>query len=100
MIGEIIDALEEYFKDEEDILSDCLMYLNSCVLVNDDIKKIKDTLYNHERCNFCGTKLAIYHYKEPHDIGDGHTYYEVLTDEYCPNCDGLKNDCYEDNYYD
>lgn len=81
---EIIDAICEYYKDDESSLVDCLMYLRN--KINDFYINtiINQTLNEMNRCIDCGTKLELYYYKEWHpEINTS----ETLADIYCPHCD-------------
>lgn len=41
-------------------------------------------LNEHDRCIYCGAKLAIYRGREYHSEVDA---YEPFCEKYCPNCD-------------
>lgn len=73
MRTEVLEALEEYYKDDIEILVDCLRYLGE-----DD--KVDDLGY----CAVCGSKLIEYSFREYHSEVDA---YENLCELCCPNCD-------------
>ena len=90
MYSEVLDAIHAYFLVDEEIEVDCLRYLASlqynstlaCQLGAEADYKINQM----GRCEKCGEKFQIAHYKEPHpEIGPG--CYEDMTEPYCPNCD-------------
>jgi hypothetical protein len=88
MINEIIDALEDYFNDE-DIVTDCLIYLDGAIRGDRFAPRIiSDWFENHDRCNCCGMKLFAYTYQEPHPELDGCPC-ETLTEMLCLNCDKI-----------
>ena len=70
---EILEALKEYYKDNINVLIDCLSYLKE-----DD--EITDMGY----CSECGAKLITISYREYHPEVDA---YETLYDIACPVCD-------------
>lgn len=70
---EVLEALQSYYKDNEDILVDCLLYLDE-----------SDELYNMGYCPNCGTKLEEFHYREYHPEVDA---YEEFCELCCPQCD-------------
>lgn len=84
MYGEIIEAITNYYKDNEDIAADCLLYLKNHSNNHYMSDFINKTLNEMDRCIDCGTKLEICYYKEWHpEIG----VFENLADIYCPHCD-------------
>lgn len=85
---EVLEAVEEKFKNDEEILIDCLVYLahlgDEITQVNGVEYKAMDALQRMERCPHCGTKYEVMYYKEYHPEVDA---YEDMADMYCPNCD-------------
>ena len=77
MRNEVLEALEEYYKNDIEILVDCLRYL-----------KEDDKVDNLGYCTECGAKLTEYHYREYHPEVDA---YENMIDLCCPNCDFINN---------
>ena len=77
MRNEVLEALEEYYKNDIEILVDCLRYL-----------KEDDKLYDLGYCAECGAKLIVCHYREYHPEVDA---YENMSDLCCPNCDFINN---------
>lgn len=89
MYPEIIEALKEYWKNDADILADCLVHL---VNISDTPKMrydIEDELAKMGRCIKCGTKLICDEWKEYRS--EVNTY-EIMRDCICPNCEEVKND--------
>lgn len=70
---EILEALEEFYKNDEEILIDCLRYLGE-----------DDEVFQRGYCTNCGAKLISVSYKEYHPEVDA---YEILYDIACPVCD-------------
>lgn len=81
---EIIEAIEEYYKDDEDILVDCLVYLSK-----NHNKKLsylaQDKLEEMDRCSECGSKLVPHTYEEHHTELFGNPI-EYITELVCTNC--------------
>lgn len=83
MSSEIIEAVESYHKDDEDMIAECMLYL---VCANwKGRSPFWDWLESHNRCIHCGSKLKQQAYKEPHPELDGE-WYETLYKLYCPVC--------------
>ena len=90
MLPEVLEAIEEYFKNDEDVLTDCWLYLESLA---DDKKKVnqlvvnaENKLYDMGRCPNCGSPMQTYKYLEPHTELDGCPM-EEMYEKYCPDCD-------------
>ena len=87
MYSAIFDSLHDYFANNEDILADCLLYLNNLndedlkIIQNESIKYLKKL----NRCVNCGSKLVIYTYRQLHSELDGQQY-EIMNELMCPNC--------------
>lgn len=82
MSYEIIEAIEAYYKNDEDMIADCMLWL----LYGTDRANVWQWLVDHDRCDVCGSKLKQRAYKEPHnEIGNG--VYETLYEWYCPECE-------------
>lgn len=91
MYPEIVEALKSHWKDNEDILADCLIHL---VNISDTPKMrydIEDELANMGRCIKCGTKLEYHEWKEKHPEVSPDVY-EIMRELFCPNCEGVNND--------
>ena len=90
MVSEVMEAVEEYFKDNEDVFVDCLLYLKGLYsgtqMSYQLFSAVTDKLEKMKRCPKCGEKLEWYHYQEPHDELDGCPM-EDMYEPYCPNCD-------------
>lgn len=80
---EILEAITDYFKDDEDIMADCLIYLSKITPSNFSYSCI-DELIKRNRCTHCGMKLVEYCYKEYHPEVDA---YEDRCELVCPSCD-------------
>lgn len=81
---EVLEALKEYYKDNEEILIDCLRYLEE-----------DNEVFEMGYCSECGTKLIEFHYKEYHSEVDA---YENLCELCCPNCDFINGPPEEGDY--
>lgn len=78
---EIMDALTDFYNNDEDIISDCVMWLNR------NCKNFHSSwIENNNRCERCGMKLEEYNYKEYYSEIDG-TPIEEISELLCPNCD-------------
>lgn len=90
MLGEVIEAIETYYCDDKDVMIDCLLYLMNATSREEDVAKIEKWMIDHHRCYRCGAELAQSEYREYHpEVGYG--VYEVLYEEYCPECGGLND---------
>lgn len=78
---EIIEAVTEYYKEDEDILTGCLAYLSNVPFFG---VYTDDELESRGRCKSCGTKLIEYTYQEYHSEVDA---YEDRCELVCPECD-------------
>lgn len=85
MHDEVIEAVLEYYKDDEETAVDCLIYLSSlkCLPLAVHAEVAIDSM---GRCPVCGCKLERYTHRELHTELD-EPCYETLTEVYCPNCD-------------
>lgn len=84
MFSEIIEAIEEYYKDDEILIAECMLYLAGAKWKG--YSPFCEWLNNHGRCWHCGAKLTQRAYKEPHpEVGEG--VYETLYENYCPICE-------------
>lgn len=70
---EILEALEEFYKNDEEVLIDCLRYLEE-----------DDEVFQRGYCPNCGTELIAISYREYHPEVDA---YETLYETVCPECD-------------
>lgn len=86
MHHEVIEAVVEYYKDDEELMAQCLAYLHSIrVFSLACCAAIK--LQDMGRCPRCGCKLGKCTHKEYHSEVDEPPRYEIITEEYCPECD-------------
>lgn len=80
---EIIDAICAYYKDDEDTMVDCLVYLKD-EIDNSHIRcLIEEILVNMDRCFGCGAKLEFVRLEEWHSEVNAS---ETFLESYCPNC--------------
>ena len=79
----IMEAITEYYKDDPDVVADCLVYLR--IYGGSHMgRKAKDKIEDMNRCIDCGTPLEIMYYKDWHpEVGT----FEEMADIYCPCCD-------------
>lgn len=70
---EILEALEEFYKNDEEILVDCLRALGE-----------DDRVFKMGYCPNCGAKLISVSYREYHSEVDA---YEILSETVCPECE-------------
>lgn len=83
---EILEAITDYFKGDEDIMADCLIYLSK-ITPSDFSYSCLDELIERDRCTNCGSKLMEYSYKEYHPEIEGDIKFENMCKLVCPNCD-------------
>ena len=85
MHDEVIEAVCNYYEDNQDTAADCLLYLASlkCLPLAVHAQVQLDAM---GRCTTCGCKLERYTHRELHTELD-EPCYETLTEVYCPNCD-------------
>ena len=93
MGNEIIEAIQEYFKNDEEIQIDCLMCLMGLEIDKKLTNKISSMSFKRlqqmQVCPICGTKLESYSHKEIHDELEDKPI-EYISELYCPNCDKMK----------
>ena len=86
---DIIEAMKDYFKDDEEIFVEALIYLlKSCDPVHGIWIKgeIAHELRMMGRCPKCGAKLERIKIYEPHiELDD--CPYEIIVEDCCPKCD-------------
>lgn len=82
MFSEVVDAIDEYFKDDETIAVDCMLWLRE--KVGDNSGVIARWLEDKHRCVDCGEKMVRYDVREYHPEVD---CYENLSFVKCPSCD-------------
>lgn len=85
MLDEIMEAVEEYWKqypDGEEIIANCYAWLNR-KLSSVDILPLEMWLDKHEYCPECGEKLTELHRTEWHPEVQ---CVEQITELVCPNC--------------
>lgn len=91
MYPEIIDAINEYFKDDEVIKADCLLFLAHIDKIDKDVitrmgGMAFGELEKMDRCVECGEKLVECEYKVTHWGIDGNPV-EKHSITLCPNCE-------------
>lgn len=86
MYDEVIEAVCEYYKDDQDIAVDCLLYLASLKDMRLAVAATRE-LEAMERCPECGSKLESYTHLVYHPEVDEPPQYETVTEIYCPRCD-------------
>ena len=82
---EVIEAVEEYYKNDEDMIAYCLSYLRKFSNENDEFM-LAEELRRIGRCPLCGGKLKEFIYKEYHPEIEGDNKFEIMHDVYCPEC--------------
>lgn len=82
---EIVKAIESTYKDDKDLIKDCLYYLNK--VCNSTIlnRAIEDWFDENEYCIHCGCKLETKMYEEIHTELDGNPT-ETIQEIFCPYC--------------
>lgn len=85
MHDKVIEAVCNYYEDDQDTAADCLLYLATlkCLPLAVHAQVQLDAM---GRCAVCGCKLERYTHRELHTELD-EPCYETLTEIYCPNCD-------------
>lgn len=94
MHNEVIEAVLEYYKDDEDAAADCLVYLASLKCLPLAMRATLE-LESMNRCYDCGCKLQSCTYQEYHTEVDEPPFYKTVTDWYCPQCDIRSGGYYE-----
>ena len=86
MHDEVIEAVCNYYEDDQDTAADCLLYLATlkCLPLAVHAQVQLDAM---GRCTTCGTKLESYTHLVYHPEVDEPPQYETVTEKYCPNCD-------------
>ena len=82
MIDDIIIALKSYYKEDREMLVDCLMRLSPL-----DGIACADEIRGLGYCPECGEKLQNFTWKEYHPEIDSPPYFEQMCELMCPNCD-------------
>ena len=87
MYSEIIEALEEHYKYDEEILIDCMLYLQETTKADKFAQlDIFNWFVSHNICPNCGTKFVEHSWNEYHPYGDTYVT-EHMTEMACPICD-------------
>ena len=86
MHDEVIEAVCEYYKNDQDTTADCLLYLATlkCLPLAVHAQIALDSM---GRCTTCGLKLESYTHLVYHPEVDEPPQYEPVTEIYCPRCD-------------
>ena len=86
MIYEIVEAVKEYYKDEEEVVVDCLNFLGYYI----PSEKGGDYCHNEVEemgyCPVCGNKLQTQTIRSVHFELDGNPI-EYSSELFCPQCD-------------
>ena len=83
---EIIEAIREYYKDDESTIVDCLSWLSTGNLL-ELVDVARDELISMNYCPYCGNKLQVFTYREYHPEVDEPMQFEERAEMCCPNCD-------------
>lgn len=83
MSAEIVEAIEEYFHYEEDIATDCLLFLSKMDKDNTFAPFIERWFEDHHRCSHCGEHLVNSVWREYHPEVDA---WENVEETFCPRC--------------
>ena len=83
---EIIEAIREYYKDDEAMVVDCLSWLSTGNLL-ELVEVARDELISMNYCPYCGNKLQVFTYREYHPEVDEPMRFEERAEMCCPNCD-------------
>lgn len=86
MFYEVLDAIESYYSNDEELQSDCVLWLSKISNNTNDMSKCDDWFEKHHSCEKCGAKKEIYHYQQPQPYQEG-VVYEEMYEELCPYCD-------------
>jgi uncharacterized protein with PIN domain len=86
MKNEIIDAIREYYKDDESMTVDCLSWLSTGNLL-ELVEVARDELISMNYCPYCGSKLQTFTWREYHPEVDEPMRFEEMSEMCCPNCD-------------
>lgn len=83
MAYEVVEAVLEHYKGNDDTIIDCLNYLKAIGNLAMETR-VRNEFENMGRCTECGAKFELSQYKEYHsEVND----YEIMNIPYCPNCD-------------
>lgn len=80
---EILEAIESYYGNDEDVYASCILWLKEHSKGMMFKFTCEEILEDMDRCPYCGEKLMKYEYDEYHDEVDA---YEHRVESYCPNC--------------
>lgn len=84
MYYEVVEAITTYYRKDQDMIADCLVYLKNVVNDRKMESEIEDTLSFMDRCENCGKKLEVAIHREYHSEVD---CCETISIPYCPDCD-------------
>lgn len=100
MSPELVEAVQEHFKDEPDIQADIFLYLSNLIKNEDMVCRLRGEaqyqLNEMGRCDKCGEPLVTGYYNEPHPELDGCPM-EPMSTTYCPNCDVVQMSLFEED---
>ncbi len=85
-LQEVIEAIEEYYHDDQEMIIDCMLYLKNIVQIPYDIEYINNWFLSNNLCYRCGETLSTMKTREFHSEVDGGAY-ENFIKSYCSNCD-------------
>lgn len=82
---EILEALVEFYKEEQDVLVDCLLWLKDNVEDDNMSLAVDKVLTENHLCIQCGGKMEYTEYKEIHEELEFDNI-ETLGMEICSVC--------------
>lgn len=90
MSSEIIEAIKLMYEDDEEMETDCYLYLTHLELDEDLAMRasVQAQLALEEigRCSRCGEPITYYKYEKKYDELRN-LKYDTITEWYCQNCD-------------
>lgn len=83
---EIIEAIKEYYKNDEATITDCFLWLSTHNLL-ELVDIAREGLISMKKCPYCGKEMQIYTWREYHPEVDPPMQFEEMSEMYCPDCD-------------
>lgn len=84
---EVIEAIKDYYKNDEEIMVGCLVYMRHTLQDNKPLRwSLEEDITELGYCYECGEQLVTHTYMERHTELDGNPI-EYVSETLCPRCD-------------